>query len=158
MSNLPYLTDAELNAPVKAVEIKIWGSYTKRGENRKDVYEDHYEAVVVVPAQYDMGHVKLMANRLVKRELHGIRARTWNVDKSVKPTAYKPPEGTTLRRRDFMSDMALNDNERAKQEHQRKMAQIKAQRDRERSGDNGPDGMLMDDELPPETSKGAYVS
>ena len=54
---IPYLTEDDLNPPVKSIVIAIEGSYTKRGEQRKDVYEDSYQAEVIVPEKYNMEQI-----------------------------------------------------------------------------------------------------
>lgn len=129
-TKLPYLTQKQLDAPVKAVKIKVSGSFTKRGENRKDVYEDRYEAEILVPENWNMGHVKLMVNRHVKNELKGIRARTYDVNKKFKAV----PVEETFQARDFMSSQTLIDNDSAKREYKRK---IEAAQERQRQIEAG---------------------
>ncbi len=127
---LPYLTEEELNAPIKAVKIKVIGSFTKRGEQRKEVYEDHYEAEIEVPAKYSMGHVKLGINRYVRKELHGIRARTFEVD-----TEFKPVQVEGRRRvKDFMSQQGLLDNESAKKLHKEKQSRLRQEQEARADG------------------------
>lgn len=121
---MKHLTDKELNAPIQAITVKVWGKYLFRGDTRKEVLEDDFEADVEVPVKYHAGHVKLAANRYVKRELKGIRAKTYNVDREAKPVPVKDPRKV----RDFMSDMALNENQRLKdieENERRKKEQIR---------------------------------
>ena len=147
---LPYLTEDDLNAPVKAMIIRVVGSYTKRGEQRKDVYEDDYEADIVVPESYNMGHVKLGINRYVKKELKGIRARTFNIDHDVEPR----PADKPYRARDFISQQGLMDNESLTLEYVNKVKAAQARREAEESGNYAPPAFSDDtqygrDGLPP---------
>lgn len=131
---LPYLTPEDLNAPIKAVIIRVVGSYTKRGEQRKEVYEDHYEADIEVPAKYNMGHVKLGINRHIKKELHGIRARTFAVDTDVAPKPVTEPRKV----RNFISDQGMLDNDAAKRQYDAKVAKARAEREARESGTWAP--------------------
>lgn len=131
---LPFLTDEDLNAPVKAMIIRVVGSYTKRGEQRKDVYEDEYEADIVVPEVYNMGHVKLGINRHVKTVLKGIRARTYVVDHDVEPK----PADKPYKVKDFLSHQGLMDNESLKREYLNKVKAAQARREAEEAGEYVP--------------------
>lgn len=129
--NLGFLTEEELDAPCEAVTIRVVGEYYKRGEHRQDVYEEQYEADIVVPKMYNMGHVKLMVNRHVKdikSGMNGIRVRTFNVDASVAP---KPYTEKKYRVRDFMSDMGLQENKLARESHMKKLERKRIQREME---------------------------
>lgn len=155
---LPYLTEEELNAPIKAVTIRVVGKYTKRAEQRKEVYEDDYEADIVVPERYAMGHVKLGINRYVKEKLKGIRARTFEVDATVEAV---PAEGK-FRRRDFFSHQGLLDNASAKRLYDERMAKRRAEREAEEDPDYVPPPFqdttsYGDDGLPPLSDK-VYVA
>jgi len=126
---LPFLTDEDLAAPCKAVKIRIFGEYFKRGDHRNEVYEEEYEATIVVPAAFMPGHVKLMANRYVKdirNKLNGIRARTFYVDTEVAP---EPVTDKEYRVRDFMSEMSLDDNRRARERYEEQQQAERAQRE-----------------------------
>ena len=102
---LPYLTEEELNAPIKAVTIVVYGDCRKRGYTRKEVLSEPYRIDVVVPANYNTGHVRLCTNSALRKEGE-INARTHYVDKSIKP---KAAEGQ-YRVRDFMSDEGMREN------------------------------------------------
>lgn len=147
---LPYLTEEQLNAATKALKIRVTGSYTKRAEHRKEVYEDHYEADIIVPEKWNMGHVKLATNRHIKKELKGIRARTFEVDGSVDP---KPAEGK-FKAKDFMSHQGILDNESAKRMYLEKRAKALAEQDAKENGSWVPPEIsdtthYGDDGLPP---------
>jgi len=146
---LPYLTEDDLNSPVKSIVIAIEGSYTKRGEQRKDVYEDSYQAEVIVPEKYNMGHVKLAADRHVKNVLKGIRARTYNIDRDVEPK----PADKQYKVKDFMSHQGLLDNDSLKRDYEIKQAKRRAQREAAEAGFAPPqfsdDTDYGDDGLPP---------
>lgn len=108
--NLPYFTEQDLEAPIKTVLVRVEGKYTKRSDQRKEVYEDDYEADIEVPAKWQMGHVKLGVNRYIKKELKGIRARTYEVNPDVDPV----PQEKTRPRKYFMSQQGIMDNESKK--------------------------------------------
>lgn len=151
---LPYLTEEELNQSVKAVTIRVVGKYTKRAEQRKEVYEDDYEADIDVPEKYAMGHVKLGINRYVKAVLKGIRARTFEVDSSVPA---KPSE-KKYKRRDFFSHQGLLDNQSAKRIYDERMAKRRAEREAEEDENYVPPSFqdttrYGDDGLPPLSEK-----
>lgn len=120
---LPYLTDEELNAPISAVKIRVTGEYFKRGEHRNDVYEESYEAEIVVPTKYNIGQVKLQASRYVKKELKGVRVRTFFIDSDFKP---EPVTDKKYVVKDFMSDMGLDDNARQKKLYLERIAKKRA--------------------------------
>lgn len=141
---LPYKTEEELNEAVKAVTIRVGGKYTKRGEQRKEVYEDDYEADIVVPEKFAMGHVKLQVNRYIKEKLKGIRARTFEVDTTVAP---KPAEGK-FKARDFISHQGILDNESAKRLH------LERQRKRELERKMREDGTYQPPEFSDTTNYG----
>ncbi len=128
---LPYLTEEELNAIVPAVKIRVSGEYFKRGEHQNDVYETSYDAEIVVPAKYNIGQVKLQASRHVKKELRGIRVRTFFIDTDFKP---EPVEDKKYKVRDFISDMGMQENERQKQIYMDKIARKRAS---EEAGEDG---------------------
>lgn len=129
ISKLPYLTEADLCAAVDVYTLTVEGKYTKRGEQRKEVYEDDYVVDIEVPKNWNMGHVKLGANRYIKNELKGIRARTFLIDESslTKSSAKKKV-------RDFMSAQSLIDNETRKKDYERMLEQRRA---RTASNDSG---------------------
>lgn len=118
-------TEEELNAPVSVVKIRIHGEYTCRGEHRKEVIAKHFEAEVEVPIGFDKGHIKLAANRHIKNELKGIRARTCYHDESFKPV----PVEHKRRVKDFMSYQGLMDNNSMKREYDKEIAARKAEAD-----------------------------
>lgn len=147
---LPYLTEEDLNAPVKAVLIKVYGKYTKRGEQRKDVYEDDYEAEIEVPARYAMGHVKLGINRYIKKELKGIRARTFEVDTSFNPVPVKEKRIV----KDFMSQQGLMDNDSVKRLYHERLQRARLEQQAKQDGTWVPPAFsdttnYGDDGLPP---------
>lgn len=126
---LPYLTDEELNEKVHVVKIRVSGEYFKRGDHRQDVYEEQYEADIIVPKLFNMGHVKLQANRYVKdpkTKMNGVRIRTFNVDSDFKPEPFTEKE---YRVRDFISDMGMADNERHKQNYIENIERERIQRE-----------------------------
>lgn len=132
---LPFLTEEELNEKVSAVKIHIFGRYYKNGEHRGEVYEEDYAADVIVPKAFDLGHVKLMANRYVKdprNTLRGIRVQTFYVDADFAPEPVKDKEYT---RKDFISDMGLQQNERDKQNHIERLERKRLQREAEENGE-----------------------
>jgi hypothetical protein len=131
---LPYLTEEDLNANISAVKIRITGSYTKRGDQRKEVFEEAYELDVEVPEKYNIGHVKLAANRAIKKDLKGIRARTWMVDHDIPPVPVKEKRKV----RDFMSTQGLMDNESAKRDYEIKRAEKQAVREAKENGEYAP--------------------
>ena len=120
---LPYLTEEELNAPISAVKIRITGEYFKRGEHRNDVYEESYEADIIVPKVWNVGQVKLQASRYVKKELRGVSVRTFFVDSEVAP---EPVTDKKYYAKDFLSDRGIQDNERTKQMYMDKLAKTRA--------------------------------
>lgn len=130
-AKIPYLTEEDLNEKVDAVTIKISGEYFKRGEHRQDVYEEPYSAIIIVPKNFNMGHVKLQANRYVKdykNKLNGVRIRTFFVDTDFVPKPYTEKE---FKARDFISDMGLADNERIKQSYLDRLERKRIQREME---------------------------
>ena len=129
---LPYLTDDDLASPVQAVEIKSFGEYFKRGEHRNDVYEERDEAGIVVPKAFNMGHVKLQANRHVKRSMNGVRVRTFNVDTDFVAVPVTDKQYTV---KDFISDMGLQDNTRQREMY----LQAVEKRRRQAELENDPD-------------------
>lgn len=152
MSNnqIKYLTEEQLNEKIEVVVIRVFGSYSKRSEGHREVYEAQYEADLRVPKGYNVGDVKLAAQRYVKNELKGIRVRTFHVDKKVKQT--KSDEGG--RRRDFMSAQGIADNESLKRDHDALMAQRRARREAEMDPNYVPPSFMDDsaygsDGLPP---------
>ena len=78
-----YLTDEELDQPIDVVSVSVWGKYTLRGENRKEVIEKSFKFDIEVPKNYNLGHVKLSVNRHVKRQLGGIRSREFFIDENI---------------------------------------------------------------------------
>lgn len=120
-----FLTEQELDAVIDVVMIKVYGTYAFRGKDRKEVLQGNYEEMVEVPAKYHMGHVKLSANRLVRRKLNGIRVRTFNVDYDAQPE----PCEHKRRVRDFISEKGMRDNERAKKAYYKEVDAQKAQMD-----------------------------
>ncbi len=140
---LPYLTDQELMEPVKAVEITIHGEYFKRGEHRNEVYEEAYEAKIHVPAQYNMGHVKLQSNRYVKRHLNGVRVRTFFVDAEIPA---QPVEKKYVAK-DFISDMGLQDNARQKEMYLAEMEKKAAREEAEADGEYVPPEVTVEHRL-----------
>lgn len=104
--NKLYWTETELNASVDVVKIKVYGRYSRRGEHRNDVLDDHFEAEIEVPKGYNLGHVKLQAQRYIKRELKGIRVLEFHVDSD-----YRARKVDGKRKfKDFISDIGLQDN------------------------------------------------
>lgn len=137
MKKRPYLTEKELNAPVDALKIKIYGKWTHRAKHsKKEVHEDHFDAFIDVPVGYHLGHIKLMANRYIKKELKGIRAKEYFEDKSVPPV---PSDRNDYRVRDFMSDMTIEDNRMAREDYKKAV-----ERARQRAEDQA-----SDDYMPP---------
>lgn len=122
-----FLTEEELNAPISVVKIKVFGSYTKRGEHRKEVVEDQFDATVEVPHNFNIGHVKLACNRYVREIMkpRGIRVRVFKHDETI------PPEPCEYQRRvrDFMSAKGLRDNARQKRAYDREIEKRKAEMD-----------------------------
>ena len=118
-----FLTEEELDEGIEVVSIAVYGSYTLRGEHRKEVVEKSYDAQVEVPRDFNQGHVKLAVNRYVKRKLRGIRARTYHVDEEVEPKILEHKR----RVRDFMSERGLRDNVRLKREYDRELASRRAE-------------------------------
>lgn len=125
-----YLTEEELDRAISVVKVKVYGSYTKRGSTRKEVVEDQYEADLEVPENFNMGHIKLAVNRHVKKQLKGIRARTYYRDEDSEPQ----PVENKRRVRDFISERGMRDNDRAKREYQREVQKRKAEADALASG------------------------
>lgn len=124
---LPYLTEEDLNTQISAVKIKITGKFFVRGDHRGDVYVKDYEAEIVVPKTFNMGHVKLQSNRYVKKNLNGVRVRTFNVDTDFTP---EPITDKKYFVKDFISDMGIQDNIRNREnylqaiERKRRMAEL----------------------------------
>lgn len=134
-----HLTEDELNSPVKVVKIKIWGDYTCRGEHRKEVIVRDYEGEVEVPAKFHGGHVKLAANRYIKNEKKGIRARHVFYDKE---DAGEPQEHKR-KVREFMSSQGIRDNESLKRAYDREIAQRRAEAENMHNG-IAPEGVTDD--------------
>ena len=113
-----HLTEEELNQEVPVVLVHCWGDYTKRGEHRKEVITGDYEAELEVPKNYNVGDLKLAANRYVKDKLRGIRVRHVYYDKeaAAKPTDVKHT------RKYFKSTQGLMDNESLKREYDKEVA------------------------------------
>ena len=155
---LPYLTEDDLNAPISAIKIRVSGSYTKRGDQRKEVFEENYDLDVEVPKKYNIGHVKLAVNRAIKKELKGIRARTWHVDQDMQPVPVSEPRKV----RDFMSQQGLMDNDSLKREYQRKRAQQQAIKQAQENGEYAPPAFADDSEYGadglPKFSEKLYVA
>lgn len=150
---LPYLTEEDLNTRIKCVKITIYGDYTKRGDQRKEVFTEDYEVEIVVPKSWNMGHVKLLAQRHVRNELKGIRVRTFNVKEGVEPVEL-PPEEQNYRRRDFISQQGIMDNASRKREYDLKQEQRRKRIEAEEDGDAAPPAFSDDtdygsDGLPP---------
>ena len=109
--HLPYQTEEELNELVPVVKIKVAGTYYKNGERHGEVFETHYEIEIVVPQKFDLGHVKLQANRYLKlpqNKMGGVRVRTWEIDATFPPEPHKeknPKTNQPYKVRDFYSDM-----------------------------------------------------
>lgn len=118
-----HLTEAELNEAVKVVTIRVWGDYTCRGEHRKEVIVRDYDAHLEVPENFNKGHIKLAANRYVKNQLKGIRARHCYVDEHEEPK----PVDHKRRVKDFMSWQGLRDNDSLKREYEREVAKRQAE-------------------------------
>lgn len=136
VKKLPYLTEEQLNEDVPVVKIRVTGEYFKRGEHRQDVYEEPYEAEIVVPKLYNMGHVKLMSNRYVKdikNKLNGVRVRTFYIDTDFVPQAFTEKK---YRVRDFISDEGLSFNERERTNHLERIERKRQQQDAE-DGEEG---------------------
>lgn len=125
-----HLTEEELNAPVRAYSVKVWGDYTTRGEHRKEVILKQYEADIEVPENFNPGHIKLGAQRYVRTVLHGIRVRHFYYDKNKKPKALEHKR----RRRDFMSEQGMRDNESLKRDYEMLIAKRKQEADQMQAG------------------------
>ena len=120
-----FLTEEELDRPIDVVAVRVIGSYTTRGEHRKEIIEKQYEEDVEVPKGFNKGHVKLAVNRMVKKKLKGIRARTWEVDDESEPQLLEHKR----RVRDFISERGMRDNERLKRDYQRELQKRQAEAD-----------------------------
>lgn len=120
-----YLTEEELNAPVEVQKIKVSGTYTARGETRKEVIQKNFDGDVIVPVGYNVGQLKLATNKYVRESLKGIRVRTYVVDES----AEVQPMKRKMKVRDFMSEKGLRDNERLKKNFIKAQAAPKAPED-----------------------------
>lgn len=131
-------TQEELSAPIKALTIKVYGTYTCRGDTRKEVIQRDFEEEIIVPEGFHPGHVKLCTNRMVRKKLKGIRAREIFVDDEFTP---KPVE-QTFKVRDFMSDKGIRDNERLKKEYDREIE--KRQREMEAQQNGGAVPQFID--------------
>lgn len=129
-----YLTEDELDQPIKVVAVKVWGAYTFRGDSRKEVLEGQYEGEVEVPANFNKGHIKLAVNRFIKNEKKGIRARTYHFDERAEHKAVEH----SRRVRDFMSDRGLRDNARLKRNYEQKLAERQAQQQAMAAGEAVP--------------------
>ena len=113
---LPYITQEELESPMPAVTIRVYGSCTVRGDHRKEVYTKDYEADIDVPRIHNLGHVKLQINRYIKRSIpNGIRARTYQVDHDVPATKAQKE----YKVKDFISDQGIQENTRIKENYKR---------------------------------------
>jgi len=130
-------TETELNSPVSVVKVKVYGKYTKRGEHRKEVVESDYEAIVEVPATFNKGDLKLASNRYIRKDLKGIRVRTFYFDEEHKPEPLKHKRRT----RDFMSEKGIRDNERLKRNYDRAVEQRNAEASNLANG-HAPQGLM----------------
>jgi hypothetical protein len=128
---LPYLTDEQLKKPVEAVTIQVWGECRKRAGHRKEVITESYDIPVVVPKNFDTGHVRLCVNRELKRNHGAINARTHYVDTKVKPVK---AEGEYIAK-DFISDAGIIENERQRKKYHDDLEAAKRSRE---SGEDGP--------------------
>lgn len=131
IKNLGFLTEDELNAPCETVIVHVIGEYYKRGEHRGDVFEEQYEIDIVVPKVFNMGHVKLMANRYIrnpKNKMNGESVRTFHVDASVE---IKPNKDSQMVFRDFISDLGLQENRLKREGHAQKLERKRIQREME---------------------------
>jgi hypothetical protein len=155
--NKKYLTEEELDRTVNVLKIMVSGQYTLRGEHRKEVIENHYDAEIEVPEGYNLGHVKLGINRYIRKELHGIRARTFAVDHDIEPVLLPHKR----RVRDFMSDKGLRDNERLKREYAREKLQRKQEAEMIAAG-HAPSELIDDSQYGadglPKFSERTYVA
>lgn len=124
--NNEFLTEEELNKAVDVYAITVYGKYTCRTTSRKEVIEKDFEFEIEVPENYNLGHVKLMANRKVKKDLKGIRVRSFFVDEEVEPKKLSHKRMV----KDFMSDRGLRDNERMKRNYYRKLEQRRLEMDK----------------------------
>ena len=147
-----FLTEEELDRVIEVVNIKIYGTYAYRGETRKETLEGHYEEMVEVPNGYHKGHVKLAANRMVRRKLKGIRVREFFVDVDHQPE----PCEHKRRVRDFISEKGMRDNERAKRAYFKQIADMKKQNEQMQQGiapSFVDDTNYREDGLPPISDK-----
>jgi hypothetical protein len=124
---LPYLTNNDLDAKIDAVTIRVYGTFTKRDSGRKDVCQDDFECDLDVPKGYNMGQVKCAASKYIKKELKGIRLRTFHIDSNEK----EKPCDKKYRVRDFISEQGLRDNNSLKIEHDTKLALRRAKEESE---------------------------
>lgn len=130
-----HLTEDELDKPIKVCKIKVWGRYTKREGSRNDVFEAHFrDQFVEVPVNYNKGHVKLAVNRMVKKELQGIRALEFFIEADHQPEILEHGR----RVRDFISDRGIRDNNRLKREYDKLVAERQAEMDRMAGGGAPP--------------------
>lgn len=124
-----HLTEQELDAAVEVIKIRVWGDYTYRGEHRKEVIVGNYDAMLEVPKKFNKGHIKLAANRHIKNDMKGIRARhCYHDEEKTEPVPHK------RRVRDFMSWQGLRDNDSLKREYDREMSKRKAEADQMLNG------------------------
>jgi len=123
-------TEKELNAPVSVVKISIYGKYTKRGEHRKEIVEADFNEMMEVPVGFNKGHMKLAANRYVRKVLKGIRVRTFYHDAEVQAEKV----GHKRRVVDFMSEKGVRDNTRLKRTYDLAVTQRNAEAQKLDSG------------------------
>lgn len=154
-----FLDEKELNAEIPTVTIKVNGTYTTRGEHRKEVIVKDFEDVSIeVPFNFNIGHVKLCTNRHVRQTLKGIRIREFHYDKQQKPSPTNKKRAVKY----FMSDRGLRDNERMKKSYMREIERRKLEADQLAQGIL-PSGALDDTEygadgLAPVTENHQYVT
>ena len=113
MSNLPYYTEEELNAPIQVQKISVFGTYTARGDHRKEIVQRDFEEFVTVPVAWNKGQLKLATNNHIKKVLKGIRVRTFEVNEEVEPKEVKKK----YLFKDFISDSGLRHNKRRKEHY-----------------------------------------
>lgn len=152
-----HLTEEDLNKGISVVSVKVYGSYTARGEHRKEIVELQYEGEVEVPEGFNRGHVKLAVNRYIKNTMKGIRARTYYLDEDSAPKKLEHKRKV----RDFISSRGIRDNDRLKREWERANAQRKAEMERMANGE-APMGIIDDSVLGgdglPKFSEKTYVA
>lgn len=118
-----HLTEQELDRPVAVVTVRVWGDYTTRGDHRKEVILQNYDAELEVPENFNLGHIKLAANRHVKTKLLGIRARHCHFDETEAPKKQEHKR----KYREFMSWQGLRDNDAMKRDYDREIEKRKAE-------------------------------